>query len=70
MTQRFDGEWRGLQNVKLWQHAPVIGAAYHALLRANLRGIEYATVIAGKHGQFEAIVFSQEAIDAFSVPIR
>jgi conjugative relaxase-like TrwC/TraI family protein len=66
MTQRPDGEWRALHNVKLWQHAPVIGAAYHALLRANLREIGYETVITGKHGQFEVTGISQEAIDAFS----
>lgn len=66
MTQRADGEWRALHNVKLWQHAPLLGAAYHAQLRSNLAELGYETQITGKHGSFEVSGISREAIEAFS----
>lgn len=61
MTQRADSEWRALHNVKLWQHAPVIGAAYHAQLRSNLAELGYETQITGKHGSFEISGIKQRA---------
>lgn len=66
ITQRADSEWRALHNVKLWQHAPVIGAAYHAQLRSNLAELGYETQITGKHGSFEISGISRDAIEAFS----
>lgn len=66
MTQRADGEWRALHNVKLWQHAPLLGAAYHAQLRSNLAELGYETQINGKHGSFEISGISRGAIEAFS----
>lgn len=52
--------------MKLWQHAPLIGAAYHAQLRSNLAELGYEKAIVGKHGSFEISGISREAIDAFS----
>lgn len=65
-TQRPDGAWRALHNRPLWQNSPLIGAAYHAQLRANLAQLGYDTVITGRHGQFEISGISREAITAFS----
>ena len=65
-TERPDGAWRALHNRPLWQNSPLIGAAYHAQLRANLAQLGYETVITGRHGQFEISGISREAITAFS----
>lgn len=66
LTRRPDGAWRALHNEQFWKNSSLLGAAYHAELRANLARLGYETVITGKHGAFEIKGVSQTAIDAFS----
>ncbi len=63
---RDDGSWVALYNRALWKQSALIGAAYHAELRAELGKLGYRTEINGKHGQFDVVGISRDVIEAFS----
>lgn len=65
-AQRGDGTWVALHNRALWKQSALIGAAYHAELRAELGKLGYQTEINGKHGQFDITGVSRTVIEAFS----
>ena len=65
-TQTPDGKWRALLNGKLWQNNALLGAIYHAQLRANVEALGYKVGEIGKHGSFEIAGVSRQAIDTFS----
>ena len=66
ITNRAGQGWRALWNGELWKNNAVIGSAYHALFRAELGKIGYATTITGKHGQFEIDGVPKAVRDVFS----
>ncbi|MET0377253.1 MAG: MobF family relaxase, partial [Rhizorhabdus sp.] len=65
-AQRRDGTWVALHNPALWKQSSLIGAAYHAELRAELSKLGYRTEINGKHGQFDIVGVPRGVIEAFS----
>ncbi|GAA3722831.1 MobF family relaxase [Sphingomonas cynarae] len=65
-AQRRDGTWVALHNPALWKQSSLIGAAYHAELRAELGKLGYGTEINGKHGQFDIVGIPRGVIEAFS----
>ncbi len=65
-AQRRDGSWVALHNPALWKRSSLIGAAYHAELRAELGRLGYNTEINGKHGQFDIVGVPRGVIEAFS----
>lgn len=65
-AQRGDGRWVALHNSALWKQSTLIGAAYHAELRAELDKLAYRTEINGKHGQFDIVGIPRTVIEAFS----
>ena len=66
MTRMADGKWQSLHADKIWANNTVIGAVYHAYLRAGLEKIGYGVETTGKHGTFEIAGVPQKVIDAFS----
>jgi conjugative relaxase-like TrwC/TraI family protein len=66
LTQRGDGKWVSLKNDQLWSLNTTLGAIYNGHLRNGLEKLGYETLPAGKHGSFEVVGFSREAIMAFS----
>lgn len=65
-AQRQDGSWVALHNRALWKQSSLIGAAYHAEMRAELGKLGYRTEINGKHGQFDIVGVPRDVIEAFS----
>lgn len=65
-TRGSDGKWRALHNGKLWQNNALLGAIYHAQLRANVEALGYKVGNIGKHGTFEIDGVSRQAKETFS----
>ena len=65
-TQRPDGQWRALRNDALYQENTLIGAVYHAELRAALEKLGYGVVMTGKHGSFEIAGIDRATIEQWS----
>lgn len=65
-TQRDDGAWRSLHNDKLFKENTLIGAIYHAELRANLQKLGYQTELTGKHGSFEVNGIDRDMLGEWS----
>jgi conjugative relaxase-like TrwC/TraI family protein len=65
-TQRPDGAWRAVRNDKLYSENTLVGAVYHAELRANMQKLGYQTEIIGKHGSFEIVGIDREVLDQWS----
>ncbi len=65
-TQRPDGAWRAVHNDKIYSENTLIGAVYHAELRANMQKLGYQTEINGKHGSFEVKGIDREVLDEWS----
>ncbi len=66
MTKGPDGEWQALHADRIWSSNSVIGAIYHAYLRAELGELGYQTELTGKHGTFEIVGVPKAVIDANS----
>jgi conjugative relaxase-like TrwC/TraI family protein len=66
VTQRPDGEWRALRNDALFKENTLIGAVYHAELRASLEKLGYKIELTGKHGSFEIAGIDRATISAWS----
>lgn len=66
LTQMPDGKWQALHADKIWSNNAVIGAIYHAYLRAGLEKLGYSVELKGKHGTFEISGVPKAVIDAFS----
>lgn len=66
LTQMPDGKWQALHADKIWSNNAVIGAIYHAYLRAGLEKLGYQVELKGKHGTFEIMGVPKAIIDAFS----
>lgn len=66
MTKGPDGEWQALHADRIWSSNSVIGAIYHAYLRAELGELGYQTELTGKHGTFEIVGVPRNVIDANS----
>jgi conjugative relaxase-like TrwC/TraI family protein len=65
-TQRPDGQWRALRNDALYKENTLIGAVYHAELRAALEKLGYGIVMTGKHGSFEIAGIDRATIEQWS----
>lgn len=65
-TQRPDGAWRAVHNDKLYSENTLIGAVYHAEMRAQMQKLGYQTEITGKHGSFEVMGIDRNVLDAWS----
>jgi conjugative relaxase-like TrwC/TraI family protein len=65
-TLRPDGEWRAIRNDKLYSENTLIGAVYHAELRAEMRALGYQTEVVGKHGSFEIKGIDRVVLDEWS----
>jgi conjugative relaxase-like TrwC/TraI family protein len=65
-TQRSDGQWRAVHNDKLYSENTLIGAVYHAELRAEMQKLGYQTEISGKHGSFEIEGIDRAALKEWS----
>lgn len=65
-TQRPDGAWRALRNDALFKENTLIGAVYHAELRASLEKLGYKIELTGKHGSFEIAGIDRATINAWS----
>ena len=66
LTRMADGKWQSLHADRIWASNTVIGAVYHAYMRAGLEKIGYQVETGGKHGTFEITGVPQKVIDAFS----
>lgn len=66
LTQMPDGKWQALHADKIWSNNAVVGAIYHAYLRAGLEKLGYQVELKGKHGTFEIMGVPKAIIDAFS----
>lgn len=66
LTQMPGGKWQALHADKIWSNNAVIGAIYHAYLRAGIEKLGYQVELKGKHGTFEITGVPNRVIDAFS----
>lgn len=66
MTRMANGKWQSLHADRIWANNTVIGAVYHAYLRAGMEKIGFQVETGGKHGTFEITGVPQKVIDAFS----
>lgn len=66
LTQMPGGKWQALHADKIWSNNSVIGAIYHAYLRAGIETLGYQVELKGKHGTFEIAGVPNRVIDAFS----
>ncbi|NJS14193.1 MAG: relaxase domain-containing protein [Sphingopyxis sp.] len=66
ISQRPDSEWRALRNTALFKDNTLIGAVYHAELRASLEKLGYAISLTGKHGSFEIAGIDRATIEQWS----
>jgi conjugative relaxase-like TrwC/TraI family protein len=65
-TRGPDGKWRALRNGKIWQNYATIASIYNAQLRTEVESLGYKIEPVAKHGQFEIVGISREAVMAFS----
>jgi ATP-dependent exoDNAse (exonuclease V) alpha subunit len=65
-TQRPDGQWRAVHNDKLYSENTLIGAVYHAELRAEMQKLGYQTEVSGKHGSFEVKGIDRATLEQWS----
>jgi conjugative relaxase-like TrwC/TraI family protein len=65
-TRGPDGKWRALYNGKIWQNYATIASIYNAQLRTEVESLGYKIEPVAKHGQFEIVGISREAVMAFS----
>ena len=66
LTQMPDGKWQALHADKIWSNNAVVGAIYHAYLRAGPEKLGYQVELKGKHGTFEIAGVPKAVIEAFS----
>lgn len=66
MTQLPDGSWRALRNDKLWSLNTLLNSMTMARFRESVVKLGYETGPTLKHGNFEALGVSREAVMAFS----
>ncbi len=66
LTRMPDGKWQALHADKIWSHNSIIGAIYHAYLRAGLEKLGYQVDLKGKHGTFEISGVPKSVIGEFS----
>jgi conjugative relaxase-like TrwC/TraI family protein len=65
-TRGPDGRWRALHNGKIWQNYGTIASIYNAQLRTEVEKLGYKIEPVAKHGQFEIVGISRDAVMAFS----
>ncbi len=66
LTKMLDGQWQALHADKIWSNNSVIGAIYHAFLRAEIEKLGYILDLKGKHGTFEIAGVPKAVLEAFS----
>ncbi len=66
VTQLPDGTWRALRNDKLWSFNTLLNSMAMARFRVAVTELGYETGPTLKHGNFEALGVSREAVMAFS----
>jgi conjugative relaxase-like TrwC/TraI family protein len=69
-TQRPDGEWRAVHNDKLYSENTLIGAVYHAELRAEMQKLGYQTVLRSRNGAQGVKIFWPKPPNSTSKPRR
>src|SRR3546814_2625958 len=66
LTRMPGGKWQALHADKLWSRNTVIGAIYHAHLRAELERLGPSLHMKGKHGTFEIAGVPKTVLAEFS----
>ncbi len=65
MTQRPDGQWRGLETDQMFKARPFVDGVYMTELAKNVQQLGYS-IVRGSDGSFELAGFTRKQIEAFS----